>query len=399
MSTRQDGPTVRGPIWVGAFALAAAFLADVASSAPQPPSNVHRRVEFAVEDLGLLAPLGFSVAEALNNLGAAVGTGVADSNYRAALFANATAVGLLPLGGEQSEAEGINDLGWIVGITDIAQIHPVYGGFLSRGFVWLPATPGGVPSGMYEIGTFGGDYSEAFDVNNSGQVVGSAATNGDGSLGFSHAYRWQSWNMTDLGTLGGPSSGARAINESGEVVGYSDVPNGDQHAFFWSEAGGMIDLGTFGGGFTIALDVNDAGLAVGYSETPEFTGFSGTLAVRRAFLWRDGLLISLGTLPIGPLPGGPYGPDHIHSTANGINKAGVIVGQSFPDQRAVLWRNGQIRDLNRLIRANSGWVLTNATGINDAGQIVGAGRLNGQLRAYRLTPVMPTTGGDVSLQP
>jgi len=45
-------------------------------------------------------------------------------------------------------------------------------------------------------------------------------------------------------------------------------------------------------------------------------------------------------------------------------------------------------DLNTLIPANSGWILTSATGINDAGQIVGYGiNPQGVYAGYELTPV------------
>jgi hypothetical protein len=43
-------------------------------------------------------------------------------------------------------------------------------------------------------------------------------------------------------------------------------------------------------------------------------------------------------------------------------------------------------DLNSLIPANSGWVLQFANGINDQGQIVGEGTLNGQAEGFLLTP-------------
>jgi hypothetical protein len=35
----------------------------------------------------------------------------------------------------------------------------------------------------------------------------------------------------------------------------------------------------------------------------------------------------------------------------------------------------------------SGWVLSKASGINDLGQIVGAGSINGQTHAFLMTPV------------
>ena len=44
------------------------------------------------------------------------------------------------------------------------------------------------------------------------------------------------------------------------------------------------------------------------------------------------------------------------------------------------------KDLNDLIPSGSGWVLTEAEGINEAGRIVGVGWLNGQQRGFLLTP-------------
>jgi hypothetical protein len=43
--------------------------------------------------------------------------------------------------------------------------------------------------------------------------------------------------------------------------------------------------------------------------------------------------------------------------------------------------------LNTLLDPLSGWSLSVATAINDAGQIVGAGMLEGQTHAFLLTPV------------
>jgi hypothetical protein len=43
-------------------------------------------------------------------------------------------------------------------------------------------------------------------------------------------------------------------------------------------------------------------------------------------------------------------------------------------------------DLNTLLPASSGWLIFAAFAINDAGQIVGNGVLNGQERACLLTP-------------
>jgi Tricorn protease C1 domain len=58
--------------------------------------------------------------------------------------------------------------------------------------------------------------------------------------------------------------------------------------------------------------------------------------------------------------------------------------------RPFIWSecNG-MRDLNTLIRGNSGWLLNSATDINVWGQIVGMGTLNGQPHGFLLTPRNP----------
>ncbi|MBV8416256.1 MAG: hypothetical protein JO251_13685, partial [Verrucomicrobia bacterium] len=81
------------------------------------------------------------------------------------------------------------------------------------------------------------------------------------------------------------------------------------------------------------------------------------------------------------------------SSANALNNKGVVVGAaSTGSYRAVshafVAQNGSITDLNRLIPGNSGpWILQTATGVNDAGEIVGTATYNGtEERAFLLTP-------------
>jgi probable HAF family extracellular repeat protein len=78
------------------------------------------------------------------------------------------------------------------------------------------------------------------------------------------------------------------------------------------------------------------------------------------------------------------------SGAGSVNKAGVIVGESALSdgsrQRAVLWDDNGVADLNMLIPPDSGWDLWSASAINDKGQIVGYGRYNGDSAVFLLTP-------------
>ena len=161
--------------------------------------------------------------------------------------------------------------------------------------------------------------------------------------------------VRDLGTLGGHYSFAWGINRHAEVVGSSERKDGVYRAFLWRR-GVMVGLGTLdqGHGESIALDINDAGDIVGGSSSREGIG--------RAFLWREGHMTEL------PTPGG-------QSTANGINNLGQIVGYAGASgqERPALWQNGGYTDLGTL-----GGVFGEATDINDKGQIVGGSRVSNQ---------------------
>ncbi|MGE0373746.1 MAG: hypothetical protein AB7Q01_17950 [Gammaproteobacteria bacterium] len=159
-----------------------------------------------------------------------------------------------------------------------------------------------------------------------------------------------------------------------------------RRAHLWSD-GVLIDLGDLpeGKGFNYATAVNRAGQVVGQSFV---AGDNGNL---RSFLWDAGVLTDLGDLPGG----------YDEGAATDINDAGWIVGHSHSGEdeftRAFLWRpdTGMV-DLNSLIdpadSLRGAFTLWLAEGINNAGQIVGQGSLNGIPRAFLATPV-PIPGG------
>jgi hypothetical protein len=78
-----------------------------------------------------------------------------------------------------------------------------------------------------------------------------------------------------------------------------------------------------------------------------------------------------------------------------INNAGEIVGTIGDDPavvsraitRAVMWTKAGRRDLTCRIPIDSGWLLKEATGINNRGEIVGWGLLHGEKRAFLLLPL------------
>src|SRR5207245_127343 len=73
--------------------------------------------------------------------------------------------------------------------------------------------------------------------------------------------------------------------------------------------------------------------------------------------------------------------------AYGINNAGQVVGAG--PNGAVLWENGVTQELRSLIPANPDWHLFAATAINEQGQIVALGSVGGQPpgHAILLTPL------------
>jgi probable HAF family extracellular repeat protein len=224
---------------------------------------------------------------------------------------------------------------------------------------------------MRDLGTLGGRDSNATGINRAGQVVGYAEFN-PASL-TSRAFLYSNGVMRDLGTLGGSVSIANGINDAGQIVGRSTI-RGDtaDHAFLYSN-GFLQDLGTLGGNSSVATAINNLGQVVGYSDTATET---------HAFLYSDGMMRDLGTL------GG------ISSQALALNNSGEVVGFSTTatgTQRAFLYSTGVMIDLNSLLPPDSGWQLLGATGINDSGQIVGNGVINGQTHGFLLTPQAPAT--------
>jgi probable HAF family extracellular repeat protein len=148
----------------------------------------------------------------------------------------------------------------------------------------------------------GGHFSEAYGINDLGDVVGVAAVANTNQ----HAFLWQSGQFTDLSTWGGgASSSAYAINNNGEIVGLNA-----SLASIWS-AGAVQALPMPPGvsAYTPAIDINDAGdiIATGSKGYPIDVGV----------LWRNGEPIDLGTLPGGTI-----------SRARRINAAGEIVGEA-----------------------------------------------------------------------
>ncbi len=209
------------------------------------------------------------------------------------------------------------------------------------------------PFGSTDLGTLGGDFSQATALNDAGQVTGLAYTSANQSQ---HAFLFSNGTTTDLGTFGGTNSyPTGGINSSGQVAGdaYTTFDN-SRRAFLFSN-GTLINLGTLGGSHSGATDLNDAGQVTGLAHTTNNWA-------QHAFLYSNGTMTDLGSL------GGIFSNSY---PSAGINASGQVAGYWYTHTsnnhyHAFLYTNGAMADLGTL-----GGDYSQATALNDAGQVTG----------------------------
>jgi probable HAF family extracellular repeat protein len=212
-------------------------------------------------------------------------------------------------------------------------------------------------------------FSTARSINDLGQVVGGFAPNGT-----SAAFLLDGGVVTKLDVpLGTTYSLAPAINNQGEILLNTRAGLGTTAFLLTHEARRQIP--SFGG-FIEAHALNQLGQVVGESSK------AGTVP-SHAFLWSGEQSIDLGVLPGGEA-GGNCGfcaaPNFSNATA--INDSGEIVGQSAAAGQvlhAFVWRGSGMEDLGTLPGDNRSY----ASSINNRGQIVGwSGHATGVIIDY-----------------
>jgi probable HAF family extracellular repeat protein len=258
-----------------------------------------------------------------------------------------------------------------------------------------------------DLGTLGGDTSAATAINDKGQVVGWSLT----ADGTAHGFLWDEGVIQDIGPV--RFAGTQlAINKRGQVAGVfsSDFwPDSPSQLFVWQDgvrrnirprrdAAGVRVIGVSKDGDVLAqvrYDDFDAhailfpssggeqdlgGLSTLHWTFPNAWNRHGTVVgtsfareevddyVRHAFVWDNGVMTDLGVLGIWA-PGCEVERACADAEAIAINDEGVVVGWSDDSsrlRRAVVWANGEVRDLGVYPGERTG-----AVAINEARQIAG----------------------------
>lgn len=321
---------------------------------------------------GTVSPVG------INDFDQVVGQLVTATNTRGFVHSNGTTTLLAPLptsSYDHSSATAINSSGQIVGYSDDLGIP--------KAVYW--ANPSAVPQ---NLDSGGGPDANAYatGINDQTTITGFFTSSGSGNTKSWTAVKWQPdpdhpdrFRFTKLDTpvapLAGVPAGAFDVNETGQIIGSgaTDVTELLQGPLRWNATDLVTPLETLPTVFTLRYDavaINDSSIAVGRYVT--------TAGAEHALQWNaDGSIVDLASPA-----------DFAESSALDVNNTGLIVGHAKgpAGTTAFLHLAGGWLNLNSRLIDGAGWWLESATAINDRGVIVGTGVLDGAARAFLLEP-------------
>jgi hypothetical protein len=302
---------------------------------------------YTITDLGAGSTLG------INNCGEVLAN---DSNQLPFLYRAGHKESLPQPSGGVFTAAALNDKGQVVGYVNYGSALNYYLTIYSKGELTVMKNL----SGLYPV-----------VINDAGQVSGDTVFN-DGAFFYSNGV------VTPIGNPPGYEGELSVVgmNSSGEVVGFIDVDTGQQ-GFMYSH-GQTRPVVPPGGVSSTVGGINDSGEIVGvyYPSSDSYLG--GNLFVdTRSGSKVLGLALDMGS-------------DDEEDLPVAINDAGDIVGSAQTTVTEAAWIYQPAKgfsNLNDDVAPNSGWSLSQAVGINNRGEIIGNGIINGEYHGFLLTPI------------
>lgn len=287
-------------------------------------------------------------------------------------------------GQSQSIATGINDKGQVVGISYTTR----YEGLGSSG-PWEDSATRAPLRQSYDEGLRSFQYDgsgstrmidpvggPANAINNAGQVVGGiySAINdagqyiGGGGLYPRGNYDSDSKVVVSDGKATPVNFIPVSITQNGTAVGIQGLPTGEAVAVKWKDGELTLFPEIQHGSSSLAIGMNALGQTIinvypsGNTRADSYLYLGGDV--------RDGSQL----IPLTSQSGSDF-------VAMSINDMGQIVGTDY------LYDQGEFHKLTDLIGSSSMWTDLDGVDINNVGQIVGQGVIDGKHRAFLMTPM------------
>lgn len=318
-------------------------------------STVFASLQYKISDLGTLES-SFSMATSINNSGQVCGTYYDQKQSKTFIFLWDPQNGFHNL-----DIQALNYYGTV--INNNGQIAGIYttDSFYGRAFLWDPIT-GFIDLKVPTLPNNSAHQLQMLDMNDLGQIL----IRGDDTIYLYQNYFLQRKYLNNL-----KPHGSFKINNSSEVFGnavlFKDNKSiryvgchfklDDENSMKLIELKGIISTGNF----------NNKGKGVGVVQTVQ--------GITRGFVWdpEEGVNFTPGFKPLF------------------INDKGLMVGKNEFNKLAV-WDHGVIIDLEFVLdldnNLDTDWeCIDQVFDLNDSGQIVGAGKINGKTHAILLTPL------------
>jgi probable HAF family extracellular repeat protein len=299
---------------------------------------------YSVSNLGGLPGRYYSVAAGINNAAQVVGTNGSATGFEAVLFDRGAVIQLASADSRGTEAYAISNTGEVVGYArnylsggqvpvrfssgQGVDLLPAGSAFTNGvatainsagqavGAVWTNAVIGDFRATMFSGGgmtVLEDNYSFAYDINDSGQIVGQ---------NLYGAVMYRAGSIINLNPPDANLWGGVAISSNGQIAagGYFPGPGGqlESHAARLTPGGSVVDLGTLGGSWSSPSGISASGLVTGMAQV-----LDDPLFASHGFLYADGVMHDLNTLLRDQLNG------WVIFTTAGMNDFGDIAASAY----------------------------------------------------------------------